>query len=221
MEQEIVNIGLLDKIKFGNPTMQDLEQINTKNYLDRLLTTLGTGVYVPPKNSSRATREELNLLVDYSGKVEAKGRKNIFDTSLVPAIQDLFIRNGADPVYIKKISADVVNDITPLIVKLKYLHNRPRPQQLAHYYHLKLYPEFSYFVSSPSFPSTHTTIAAVLCEVLGNHFPEAYQTMQSFITEVSESRLYLGVHYPSDNDLARKVAELILKNGEFKQKFNL
>ena len=64
-------------------------------------------------------------------------------------------------------------------------------------------------------------IAAVLCDVLGNQFPDSYEAMIEFTKEVRESRLYLGVHYPSDNDIAMKVSEIILSNPEFMQKYRL
>lgn len=217
----MTNVGLLDKIQFGNPSAEDVIQIRKVNYLDKLLPELMKDTFAPPKNSSRATMEELNVLTQYAERVEAKGRKEIFDASLVPAIEDLFVRNGANPEFIKTTTTSVVADILPLITKLKFKHQRPRPQQLAHYYELKFYPHFSYFSSSPAYPSGHTCIAAVLCEVLGNLYPEAWQIMRDFVKEVAESRLYLGVHYPSDNEFSYKMKEIILKNPEFKQKYNL
>ena len=36
-----------------------------------------------------------------------------------------------------------------------------------------------------------------------------------------ESRLYLGVHYPSDNDIAMKISQIILNNPEFMNKYDL
>ena len=210
----------IDDIKYGNPTAEDHSLLLSENYLDRLLPQLYK-LPAPPKNSSRATKEELNILLAYSGMAEQKGRKNIFDASLVPYIQELFISNGADKDYIINMSHDVVNDVIPIITKLKFYHQRPRPYQLALYHKFAFYPKFSYFTSSPSYPSGHTVIAAVLCDVLGNQFPDSYEAMIEFTKEVRESRLYLGVHYPSDNDIAMKVSEIILSNPEFMQKYRL
>ena len=211
---------IIDQIKYGNPTAEDRQLLLTENYLDKLLPDLFR-LPPPPANSSAATRRELELLTSYSQKSTEKDRKKIFDASLVPYIQDLFVSNGADRTYVTELSHAVVNDIIPLITKMKFKHQRPRPYQLAHYYEFKFFPRFSYFTSSPSYPSGHTTIAAVLCEVLGNQYPESYQVMLDFIKEVKESRLYLGVHYPSDNDIAMKISQMILSNPEFQAKYEL
>lgn len=210
----------IDQIVFGNATIQDLQVMKDENYLVRALAP-DMRRWTPPKNSSRATKEELNILVEYSVTQEKNGRKQVFDQALIPYIEQLFVRNGADAAFVKKIAQEVVDDIIPIITLLKYTFNRPRPFQLAYYQQLRLHPQYSYFVSSPSFPSGHTAIAAVLCEVLGNHFPDSYEAMVAFRKEVSESRLYMGVHYPSDNNSSMMLSEKICGNPEFKIKFKL
>lgn len=214
-----MDLTFIDKIRFGNPSKEDHYNMKVENYLDRIIPKLRN--MSAPANSSRATKEELNLLMDYAGQVEANGRKSVFDSSLVPYIEDLFARNGADPDYVHELTQGVVDDVLPVITKLKYYFNRPRPYQLAYYYQLKLFPDFSMFVSSPSYPSGHATLGTVLCHVLGNHYPESYETMLGFLQEVAESRLYLGVHYPSDVNMAELTARAILDNVEFKVKYKL
>ncbi len=51
----------LDAIGYGNPTIENLKGINTESYLDSLFADLTQFTF--PKNSSEATREELNQLV--------------------------------------------------------------------------------------------------------------------------------------------------------------
>src|SRR3954463_1241147 len=144
-------MDFLDKIKYGNPTKDDLNNMQVKNYLDNLLTDLYK--WEPPLNSERATREELNILANYSAQIEKRGRKNIFDGELVPYLENIFVTNGGNPEFVHEITQNLVDDLLPLITKLKYRFQRPRPFQLAYYYQFHLYPHFSYFVSSPSYPS--------------------------------------------------------------------
>lgn len=210
----------LDDIQYGNPSREDYIIMTVESYLDYLVTDIQK-LFPPPKNSSPATKEELNLLFEYSRSNKAETHQHIFDRELVNYIQNLFIENGAPREHILNVTQNIVDEVMPVVTKLKYSFQRPRPFQLARYYRLNLYPYYSYFISSPSYPSTHTTLAAVICEVLGNTYPESYAAMKKLVRDVSESRLYLGVHYPSDNDTALLLSQKIVQNKEFKKKYML
>ena len=81
-----------------------------------------------------------------------------------------------------------------LSTSMKYLINRERP--------FIKYPELQNMtrVSSPSFPSGHTSTAFALATSLSLAFPKWYVIFPSFLWAglVAYSRLHLGVHYPSD-----------------------
>ncbi len=81
-----------------------------------------------------------------------------------------------------------------LSTSMKYLINRERP--------FIKYPELQNItrVSSPSFPSGHTSTAFALATSLSLAFPKWYVIVPSFLWAglVAYSRLHLGVHYPSD-----------------------
>lgn len=209
----------IDEIQFGNPSKEDYYNMEKKGFLDRILPKLEK--YTPPKNSWAKTQEELNQLIEYGKKVDTKTRKSVFDSSLVPFLNNLYEKNGADPAHVQQITQQITDDVLPIITKLKYTFQRPRPFQLARYYKIKLFPEFSYFTSSPSFPSGHTLLAAVICEVMGNLYPESFDIMRNFVKEVADSRLLLGVHYPSDNVASFLAAREITGNPEFKMRYKL
>ena len=208
----------VDKIIFGHPTARDYELMKQPCFLDRLLPDLQN--FTPPPNSSIATRNELLKLVDYTATARIK-EHSIYDEGLIPHIKELFINAGASPDFIDDVTREIMGDMVPMITKLKYYFNRPRPAQLAPYFDIILIPDFSYFTNNPSYPSGHTCLTAVTCEVLGNHYPEVYTRMQDLIKKVEASRLCLGVHYPSDNDMSRVVAKHVLSNAEFRSKYNL
>lgn len=214
---------LFDQIGWGNPSLEDQNNIQVTNYLDDLLPTLKQ--QGPFQNSSQATREELQQLIAYSEYQSESKRRKLFDGELVPYINQLFIRNGCDKAHVEETTSEIVMDVLPIITKLKFFFQRPRPQQLAYYYRLPFFPNFSHFVSSPSYPSGHSVLAAVLTEVLSWHyaavFPDCFAVMRHFSGEVMESRLYMGVHYPSDNRFALKVAQSILDHPGFKDKYEI
>ena len=77
---------------------------------------------------------------------------------------------------------------------LKYSINRDRP--------FVTYPDINNKVdeNSPSFPSGHTSSAFATATSLSLNFPKWYVIVPSYLWAgtVGYSRMYLGVHYPSD-----------------------
>lgn len=208
----------LDSIGFGNPCVRDYVVMQKETYLDRLLPDLQKKT--PPANSSAATNDELLLLTRYTAK-ERMAENNLYDENLLPYIKHIFMQAGASGEYMDTITQSISEDVLPLIVKLKFFFQRPRPSQLAYLLNINLFPDFSYFVNSPSYPSCHVTLTYVTCEVLGNHYPEAYEKVQEILKKVALSRLHLGVHYPSDNDMAMYVGKQVVANSQFKAKYEL
>lgn len=214
---------MLDSITWGNPSQKHLPFLEPdKTYLEKLLPQLTK--YTFPKNSSKATREELNELVDFVNTVknepETLKRYQAYDSSLTKVLAQVIIEQklgdkGAE------IVDKIIDDTVPLVMKLKFYFQRPRPYQLAEYYKLKLFPFYSKSAASPSYPSGHVLQSKLICHVLGNHFPDRFDYFESLALDVQYSRMYLGVHYPSDVDYSLFVAETIIRDKEFKAKFSL
>ena len=214
----------IDNIVFGNPSQEDYTQIRTQSILDDLFPNLRKKS--APSNSQLGTQQELNEVIEAINNVNPESDQfqkwQILDKSLVPFIKNSFITHGADSEQIHSLLDNVVYDVLPLCTKLKYEFNRPRPAQLAHYYQLKLMPYFSNFAhSSPSYPSGHTLICAVVTKVLTHYYPSAKESLQDGLRELAYSRIALGLHYPSDNEFAIHIADKIIDHPEFKKKYGL
>lgn len=214
---------MLDSITWGNPLQNHLPYLEEKgDYLEKLIPQL---VKFPfPKNSSKGTREELNALVDYVDEIkkdeETLKRYRVYDKSLSKVFAQIIIENNLGEKGAEMVD-NLIEDLKPLTIKLKFHFQRPRPYQLAQQYKLKLFPFPSTSDNSPSYPSGHTLQAKIVSYVLGNHFPEKFDFFENFAKDVEYSRLYLGVHYPSDNDYSLYIAETIIRDKEFKAKYQL
>jgi len=213
------NLNSLNDLVWGNPCKEDVENISHATYLDDLLPSFMNNVQ-PPLNTSQEAIAELYDLMELQKRRQIS-RKSLFDKMLVPVIVDLYARNGVQPEPVQKLGDDIVQDILPVITKLKYHYNRPRPNQLAYYHGLDLNPDFSNWVSSPSYPSGHATLCMVMGHVLRNAYPQSFDVMHNFMREVLWSRLEMGVHYESDNVAAKILSEQIVIHDQFKTKYHI
>ena len=212
-----------DDISFGNPNIEQIELMGRKTYLDGLFDKLS--VIQPPKNTSEVTQKELNDLVAYTAELaqdeESKERFLDYDRSMFTYFQDACHKVGImDSDTITTIGA-VIQDTTPLLIRLKFNYDRARPANLAHYYKLKLFPFSSRTADTPSYPSGHAYQARIITEVIGNLHPRYYQSLKILYDDICMSRMYLGLHYQSDIDMGLYAADAVLDNREFKKKYGL
>jgi hypothetical protein len=213
---------MLDSIVYGNPTMEQLPFLEASSFLDKHFESLSK--FSPPLNSSKATREELNLLVDYTktltGKEEILARYRSYDYDLERVFANICIKYNLPEEVINLID-QLFDDINPLLIKLKLHFQRARPYQLAYAYKLKMFPFNSCSANTPSYPSGHALQSKIICYVLGNHLPEHFAYFESLANDICYSRQYLGLHYPSDVDFAILCYETIVKDKDFKVKYKI
>lgn len=217
----------LNNVKYGNISNALLEVLKKKSIADEVIPILdkkyGSKLDFP-KNDSDETKDELNSLVksvkltgEEANKKHLKRYKN-YDKNLAQSIISVFQTKNLD---VEELTLKVFDDVTPTIAKLKQKYQRPRPYQLASYYKLKLFPYSTYSGHSPSYPSGHTLQAFMVLEIIGNKFPDAYEFCQKFIDDVANSRVYLGVHYPSDNEASFVIGQELLKLESITNKYEI
>jgi hypothetical protein len=214
---------MLDSITWGNPFQKHLPYLEENaSPLEKHIPQLTNFTF--PKNSSKATREELNQLVDYIEDLkkdeQALKRYSAYDMSLTRVFAQVIMEQnlgekGAD------IVDKLLDETLPLLIKLKFYFQRPRPYQLAEHYKLKLFPFDSKSADSPSYPSGHALQSKLICHVLGNHFPEKFDYFERLAKDIEYSRLYMGIHYQSDVDYSLYIAEVIIRDKDFKAKYGL
>lgn len=210
-------------VTYGNPNVEELEFIQAQGLVDDLFESLKTTL-VCPKNDSELVREELNEIVDCLATMalpenqDYLKRYKSYDRNLIQSLIGIFRQKNID---VEELCIDVVKDIQGLLYKTKFYFQRPRPFQIAQYYKLKLFPYKSFSSHTPSFPSGHTVEAIVMLNVIGNKYPTEYPFCKELMDDVAYSRVYLGVHFPSDNDGSREMAKTILKHPEFAKKYGI
>jgi len=213
---------MLDSITWGNPSQRHLPILEGEGFLDKHIPQL---IKFPfPKNSSKAVREELNQLVDYVSVMkdnqEVLKRYKAYDFSLIKTFGDIIIQQNLGDDAIEMVD-QLFDDSLSLLVKLKFHFQRPRPYQLAEVYKLKLFPYDSKSQNTPSYPSGHAFQSRIICMVLGNHYPHLFEYFDNLAKDIEYSRMYMGVHYPSDIDFALFCVDTILADRDFKAKYGL
>jgi hypothetical protein len=207
-------------LTYGNPAEDQLEFVKRTCLVDSLFETFKDSVI--PKNDSELVKEELNEIAECLAVVSQPENQNYlkrylaYDRNLIQALSSIFKDKDIE---VEELVTEIVKDIQNLIYKLKFHFQRPRPYQLAQYYKLKLFPYKSFSAHTPSYPSGHTIQAIVILNVIGNKYPLEYQYCKELIEDISYSRVYLGHHFPSDNDGGREIAKAILKYPEFTKKY--
>lgn len=213
----------LNQLQYGNPDRGNQTYLNKESYLDSLLPELIN--YPFPANDSQDTRSEIMELVSVTNSLsdnqELLKRFEIYDTSFdVYMIQSL-VKNGIPEEESRPLLQEVKEDTKAFLLKLKYHYQRPRPYQLSLMIGVNLFPFSTKTSNSPAYPSGHTFQARVYAEVLGNRFPQFHKALHDLATDVMWSRIYMGVHYPSDCRFAEYVAQVVCAHPDFRKKYKL
>jgi len=110
-------------------------------------------------------------------------------------------------------------DIGALIIQLKSHYQRPRPFQLALYTNQNLHPYDSVSAQSPSYPSGHAVQALFILSVISSHYEEKKDELMKLAKQIADSRVVLGLHYPSDNKFGFEIVSQLLLKDDIKEKY--
>jgi hypothetical protein len=178
-----------------------------------------------PSNNGQDVIDEINQLINYTNTLSsdeiAQKRYKLYDEDFENYFINVLSNVGIDRQEITDTIKQIHDDIVPLLVKLKYHYQRVRPFQLSHILSMRLYPFESKTASTPSYPSGHSVQSKLYADVLGNKYPKYYKNLQALAADIAESRLAMGLHYPSDVLFGEYVSELAFNHPEFKKKYRL
>jgi hypothetical protein len=212
----------INDIPFGNPTRDVVKYLHKECILDSLLEELKNHPY--PENDSEKTKTEileLAMATDSVTNPEVVQKFSLYDTMTDKYFVNILEKQNINKLEVEETIKNIEEDILPLIVKLKYFYQRIRPLQISKILNINLIPFESLTSNTPSYPSGHTIQARVYAEVLGNKYPQFYKPLHELATDVMWSRLYMGVHFPSDCQFADYVSQVIINHPDFKKKYKL
>jgi hypothetical protein len=210
-------------LKFGNVRRDDYTELNRQTYVCALFSELTQFTF--PSNTSQDVVGEMNELVALTQELaeseEVQSMFYAYDQNMPIIFKKFLIAHGVSKDEASSLIDSILYDINPLVLKLKYYFQRPRPFQLAYYYKLKLIAFNSCSDQTPSYPSGHALQSRVFAYVIGDKYPKLYKKVHDLADKVANSRLYMGLHYQSDIDFATLVAEKIYQNKELKLKYQI
>tara|TARA_B100000519_G_scaffold53598_2_gene44500 strand:- start:2757 stop:3446 length:690 start_codon:yes stop_codon:yes gene_type:complete len=201
----------VDSIQYeGSPNERD------KNYMakEHPLVTIDWREILPPppKNSSEITRLELKEVERVTRNLTQEQFDIVMEVDKEPvnAFMPYLKRNNIE--FPKELVDLALENVYPVWLKLKYLHRRARPFQVA--------PHLGFVISviqtsthqTPAYPSGHQTEGALYAEILSDIYPEHKTGFYEAAAMVGTARMLQGVHYPSDNEAAMRVARICWEN---------
>ena len=164
----------------------------------------------PPKNSSETTRSELRYLQQITADRNKEQLNLIYtvDDDPVYLFEDIISKHNL--VFPKKFFiAMYYTCVIAIVDHLKFYYNRPRPSQLSEHYNININKIITKTHKTPAYPSGHTMYAALIAEILSDKYPEHKTEFDKLVDLCGKARELQGVHYPSDNEAAKKIIETI------------
>ena len=160
----------------------------------------------PPKNNSDEVMDELQLL-DSLPEI-----KNFVKTTddLHKHFTQFLKTKKID--YPKNEIKELLKNSSPIILKLKYHYNRPRPEQLAKEMGLAFHAKPLDSARTPSYPSGHSAQGRLVARYLSNLYPKHESELMKLGNEIGTGRLVAKVHYPSDDLFGKKIGDALYKS---------
>lgn len=144
----------------------------------------------------------------------------LWDSDLINSFKVSLGKLGipCDDSYLEYLT-NISEELGALIMQLKNHYQRARPYQYALYGNQKLHPYDTFSGSNPSYPSGHATQTYFLCKVIATHYEEKAKELDALAKRVADSRVIMGIHFPSDNEFGFRIAQALLEKEDIISKY--
>lgn len=221
----VVDNGIdINQVLYGNPPKEyfDLMQ-NPNDHIKNWFIESGLVEKIKseaPANDSETTKRDLETLVDLTSKAageEITFARYVEDVSnLAQSFIDILAEKNHEVGMGDFFGID--HQTEGILHFLKDVINRPRPYQLAKYYHYPLYPLMRTDAMSAAYPSGHALTAFVMSSYYAKKYPELAKELKEHGERIAKSREITGIHYPSDTEISREIARIIIDNDLIKER---
>jgi len=160
---------------------------------------------MPPENDSSLTLKEIKYLAEIKPSQE------------VAEMGDDVLKNFMDLVEKHELNVSeefidrIIKESAKFIMDLKYKFNRPRPFQVAEFYHIDLNGTQLDSMKTPSFPSGHAVQGYLIGEYLASVDNLNGYIYRDKAEEIAESRIIAKAHYPSDKAYGKTIAKALFR----------
>jgi len=211
------------ELQYGNLTKELQSKMEVQNIFTKYVGDFSFDDYPNYADSAEEVRKiiEIQKNAEKSGNWEAiKQFCLLWDEDIFNAFEVSLKRLNIpyDAEYLDYIYS-MSEDIGALIVQLKSHYQRPRPYQLAFYTHQNLHPYNSVSAISPSYPSGHAVQALFILSVIAFHYEDKKDELMKLAKQIADSRVILGLHYPSDNEFGLQIVSDLLLKEDIKEKY--
>jgi len=216
---------MVEQIVYGNISQEYLPLLDIEN----IFTKYKSEFIIKNYPNYLETAEEINKIISIQKKamdsndwLSIKEFSLMWDEDIIFAFEHS-LRKLNIPInkeYIDYI-ANVSQEIGALIMQLKNDFQRARPYQIAYYTNANLHPFESVSGHSPSYPSGHSCQAYFICNLIASHYPSKKKELMDLCNKIGQSRIILGIHYPSDHIFGYYIAQELMQKEDIKKKFFL
>ena len=178
-----------DSIYLEKPIPNIAQDIDWKNILAN-----------PPANLSKTTLQELQLLSRLTkNRTEDQTQLVLnIDKDMDTPFELLCKSYGVN--YPKSLIDEFYDIVRPILLNTKAYYNRPRPNQLAEYFNLKIDVILTDTHHTASYPSGHTVYSKLVSLILKDKYNQIDNNkLDNVVNQTAKARMLQGVHYPSDN----------------------
>jgi len=159
-----------------------------------------------PENASKETLDELKYL---ENKTIDKNFVEKHD-DVTKVFKKLFKELELE--FNKEEVDELLRQSAKYLMELKYKYNRPRPYQIAEFYHMDVTNFNMDSMKTPSYPSGHATQGYLLGKIYSKRHTEYTKEFTDLGEAVAESRIVGKAHFPSDKEFGKKLAERLFDN---------
>lgn len=158
----------------------------------------------PPSNTDKSTIRELEIV----SKATLNRSKSQIDIihSIDQELDQPFIKllNKYKLKYPQNYIDLFYDIVRPVLKNTKSYWNRPRPNQLAKIYNIKIDLIITDTIHSGSYPSGHVVYSSLVANILKDTYPEIkIEELDSLVDQTAKARIMQGVHYPSDAEASK------------------